>query len=157
VRYQTIRCATSRRCRGQQHVRHRDRLIDVGNADAIAGHRARDPDAFARWEPSRPTDFYTADGQRELLDDHRNGDRWPGVVLADGAVIGQVTVSTILGEPFRNGFLGYSIASTHQRQGHAIHAVGLPAALRGLPRSARGRKAARRRSRGDHERGPWAA
>jgi hypothetical protein len=80
------------------------RLIDVGDADAIAAHRARDADAFARWEPSRPADFYTADGHRErieqLLDDHRNGDRWPGVVLADGAAIGQVTVSTILGEPF---------------------------------------------------------
>ncbi len=39
------------------------RLIDIGDADAIAAHRARDADAFARWEPSRPADFYTADGQ----------------------------------------------------------------------------------------------
>ncbi|MDX6241954.1 MAG: hypothetical protein QOG10_6788 [Kribbellaceae bacterium] len=94
------------------------RLTDVGDADAIAAHRVRDADAFARQEQSRPADFYTADRQRErigqLLDDHRNGDRWPGVVLADGAVIGQVTKSTILGEPFRYGFLGYSIATTHQ-------------------------------------------
>jgi ribosomal-protein-alanine N-acetyltransferase len=60
-----------------------------------------------------------------LLDDHRNGDRWPGVVLADGAVIGQVTVSTILGKPFQKGFLGYWIASTHQGRGHASRAVGL--------------------------------
>lgn len=105
------------------------RLIDVGDAEVIAAHRARDADAFARWEPSRPADFYTADGQRErieqLLDDHRRGDRWPGVVLADGAVIGQVTVSTILRGPFRKGFLGYWIASSHQGQGHASRAVGL--------------------------------
>jgi hypothetical protein len=30
------------------------RLTDVGDADAIAAHRPRDADAFARREPSRP-------------------------------------------------------------------------------------------------------
>jgi hypothetical protein len=30
------------------------RLMDVGNADAIAPHRARDGDADTWWEPSRP-------------------------------------------------------------------------------------------------------
>jgi hypothetical protein len=31
-----------------------NRLIDVGDADTIAAHRAGDADAIARWEPSRP-------------------------------------------------------------------------------------------------------
>jgi hypothetical protein len=73
------------------------RLIDVDDADAIAAYCARDADAFTRWEPSRPANFDTADGHSErieqLPDDHRNSDRWPGVVLADGSAIGQVTVS----------------------------------------------------------------
>ena len=34
------------------------RLTDVGDADAIAAHRARDADAFARWEPSRPAPMH---------------------------------------------------------------------------------------------------
>ena len=34
------------------------RLTDIGDADAIAAHRARDADAFARWEPSRPAPMH---------------------------------------------------------------------------------------------------
>ena len=105
------------------------RLIELGDADALAAHQARDREAFARWEPARPDTFFTPNGQRErieaLLDDRRRGNRWPGVVLADGVVVGQVTVSTILGEPFRKGFLGYWIGSSHQGRGHASRAVGL--------------------------------
>jgi ribosomal-protein-alanine N-acetyltransferase len=105
------------------------RLIEPGDAEALAAHQARDREAFARWEPARPAAFFTSDGQRqrieEQLEDYRRRNRWPGVVLAGGDVIGQVTVSTILGEPFRKGFLGYWIASTHQGRGHASRAVGL--------------------------------
>ena len=105
------------------------RLIELADADVLAAHQARDREASAPWEPARPDAFFTPEGQRariqELLADHRRGSRWPGVVLADGEVIGQVTVSTILGEPFRMGFLGYWIATTHQGRGHASRAVGL--------------------------------
>jgi ribosomal-protein-alanine N-acetyltransferase len=105
------------------------RLIEPDDAGALAVHRIRDAEAFAPWEPDQPDDFYSFEGQRrrvdELLSDHRRGDRWPGVVLADGEVIGQVTVSTILRGPFRKGFLGYWIATTHHGKGHASRAVGL--------------------------------
>lgn len=105
------------------------RLIDPADADALAAHQTRDAESFGRWEPARPADFYTTDGQRrrieQLLADHQRGDRWPAVVLSGDQIIGQVTISTILGEPFRKGFLGYWIAATHQGQGHASRAVGL--------------------------------
>jgi [ribosomal protein S5]-alanine N-acetyltransferase len=105
------------------------RLIETGDAEALAVHRSRDADAFGRWEPAQPDDFPTVEGQRrridELLADHRRGDRWPGAVLSDGMIIGQVTVSTISRGPFRKGFLGYWIATTHQGNGHATRAVGL--------------------------------
>lgn len=105
------------------------RLIELADAEALAAHQARDREASAPWEPARPDAYFSPEGQRvriqELLADHRRGSRWPGVVLADGDVIGQVSVSTILGEPFRKGFLGYWIATTHQGRGHASRAVGL--------------------------------
>jgi len=44
------------------------RLFGVGDANAIAAHRARDADAFARWERSRPAGFSIADGQREQIE-----------------------------------------------------------------------------------------
>jgi [ribosomal protein S5]-alanine N-acetyltransferase len=105
------------------------RLIDVADAPAIAGHLQRDAAEFARWLPARPDGFTTTPGQvariEQLLADHRDGNGWPGVIVADDAVIGQVTVSTIVRGPIQKGFLGYWVASTSQGQGHASRAVSL--------------------------------
>src|SRR5262245_54057694 len=106
------------------------RLISTGDAEAIAAHRIRDVEAFTPWEPAQPASFYTTEGQIErierLLEDHRNGTAWPGVVLADDVVIGQVTVGSIMRQPFlRKGSIGYWIGSVFQNQGHASRAVSL--------------------------------
>jgi ribosomal-protein-alanine N-acetyltransferase len=104
-------------------------LIDPADAPALAGHLARDAAAFARYEPPRTPSFFTAEGQREriaaLLSSQRAGDAWPGVVLADAAVIGQITVQSIVRSAFRKASIGYWIATTHQGSGHATRAVGL--------------------------------
>ncbi|MFI9788311.1 GNAT family N-acetyltransferase [Kitasatospora sp. NPDC051984] len=106
------------------------RLIEPADAAPIAAHRARDVEAFRRWEPAQPAAFFTPEGQAEridrLLTAHRAGTVWPAVVLADGEVIGQVTVSGILPQPhLRRASHGYWIATTAQNQGHAGRAVGL--------------------------------
>ncbi|MFV2022886.1 GNAT family N-acetyltransferase, partial [Micromonospora sp. LOL_023] len=55
---------------------------------------------------------------------HLSGTTWPGVVLADGTVAGQVTVGTILRQPFlRKASVGYWIGSVFQNEGHASRAV----------------------------------
>lgn len=104
------------------------RLLDVGDAAAIAEHRARDAEAFAPFEPAQPAAFYTSAGQAErierILQGHREGTTWPGVVLADGVVAGQITVGTILPQPhLRRASIGYWIGSVFHRQGHATRAV----------------------------------
>lgn len=105
------------------------RLIDIADAPAIANHLARDAKEFAQWGPARPDEFYTTPGQvgriKESLDTYQKGGGWPGVIVTNGVVIGQVTVSTILRGPFQKGFLGYWVASTFQNQGHASRAVDL--------------------------------
>jgi ribosomal-protein-alanine N-acetyltransferase len=105
------------------------RLIEVTDAEAIAHHLARDQKELARWEPARPEGFSTTPHQvgriETLLDTHTKGGGWPGVIVADEVVIGQVTVSTIVRGPIQKGFLGYWVASTSQGQGHASRAVGL--------------------------------
>lgn len=105
------------------------RLIEPSDAPALAGLHSRDQQAYARWLPTRPPEFYTPDGQarviESLLASHGTGLAWPGVVVCDGAVIGQVSISSILRGPFQKGFLGYWISSLHEGLGHTSRAVGL--------------------------------
>jgi ribosomal-protein-alanine N-acetyltransferase len=108
----------------------RIRLIEPADAAPIASHRARDAEAFRRWEPAQPADYFTPEGQARridrLLTGHRAGSVWPGVVLAGDEVVGQVTVGGILPQPhLRRGSVGYWITGAAQHQGHAGRAVGL--------------------------------
>jgi RimJ/RimL family protein N-acetyltransferase len=105
------------------------RLVEPDDAEALAVHFCRDAEAFARWDPEWPPEFYTAAGQRAriegTLNKHGSGERWPGVVLAGDVVIGQVTVQNIVHRAWRKAELGYWIASPYQGQGHATRAVSL--------------------------------
>ena len=117
------------------HSSTRVRLIEPADAAPIAAHRERDREAFRPWEPAQPAGFFTPEGQAERIDrllaGYRAGTVWPGVVLADDQVIGQVTVGGILPQPhLRRGSVGYWIASVAQNRGHAGNALALALALR---------------------------
>jgi ribosomal-protein-alanine N-acetyltransferase len=105
------------------------RLIHPSDAGALSRHLIRDKAAVAHWMPDRPRDFHTEAGQAErietLLTGHHAGTGWPGVIVENGDVIGQVSVSTIIRGPFQRGSLGYWVATTSQNMGHASRAVGL--------------------------------
>ena len=92
------------------------RLIETGDAEALADHLARDAAAFARWDPEHPLDYYTTDGQRSRIAAvrarHAHGEVWPAVVLAGDVVIGRVTAQNLLLHAWRKAELGYWIAST---------------------------------------------
>ncbi|OIJ87352.1 alanine acetyltransferase [Streptomyces colonosanans] len=105
------------------------RLIEPSDGPALAALLSRDKQAYARWLPERPAEFYTPDGQasviESLLDSYGKGLAWPGVVVSDETVIGQVNISSILRGPFQKGFLGYWVSSLYQGLGHTSRAVGL--------------------------------
>jgi ribosomal-protein-alanine N-acetyltransferase len=105
------------------------RLVTTGDVDAITEHLRRDAEVTARWNPAFPPGYYTLDGQRRriegMLDRHRHGESWPGVVLAGQTVIGQITVQEILQRAWRKASVGYWIGTPHQGQGHATRAVDL--------------------------------
>ncbi|MFJ8869175.1 GNAT family N-acetyltransferase [Streptomyces sp. NPDC102473] len=105
------------------------RLIDPSDGPALSGLLARDAQAYARWLPARPADFYTPEGQASgvdsLLASHARGLAWPGVMVSGETVIGQISISSILRGPFQKGYLGYWVSSLHQGQGHTSRAVGL--------------------------------
>jgi ribosomal-protein-alanine N-acetyltransferase len=103
------------------------RLIEPGDAEVLAAYLRRDAQAFARWDPERPPGWYTPAEQRGRIEDmlvrYHNGEVWPGVVLADEVVIGQVTAQNILRRAWRKAELGYWIAYPYQGRGHATRAV----------------------------------
>ena len=105
------------------------RLIETGDAEALADHLIRDNAAFARWDPEHPLDYYTAAGQRSRIAAvrarHAHGEVWPAVVLAGDVVIGRVTAQNVLLRAWRKAELGYWIATPYQGQGHATRAVSL--------------------------------
>jgi hypothetical protein len=104
------------------------RLIELYDAEALAAHLGRDAEAFARWDPERAPEWYTPAEQRSriegMLTQHHNGEVWPGVVLADDVVIGQVTAQHILRRAWRKAELGCWIAYPYQGQGHATRTAG---------------------------------
>ncbi|MEU8675431.1 GNAT family protein [Streptomyces sp. NPDC048560] len=104
-------------------------MIEPSDGPALASLLSHDKQAYARWLPARPAEFYTPDGQasviESLLASHDSGVAWPGVVVSGETVIGQVSISSILRGPFQKGFLGYWVSSLHQGLGHTSRAVGL--------------------------------
>lgn len=109
------------------------RLLEPDDAGVLAAYYARDAEAFARWDPEWPPDYYTEAGQRarieRTLTQHSKGGNWPAAILADGVVIGRVTVQDIVRRAWRKAGLGYWIAYPYQGQGHATRAVGLAVQL----------------------------
>ena len=109
------------------------RLITIDDAGAIAEHIRRDRETKGRWEPDWPPDYYTLDGQRRrierMLARHRDGESWPGVIVAGQTVIGQMTVQEILQRAWRKASIGYWVGTPYQGQGHATRAVNLVVAL----------------------------
>jgi [ribosomal protein S5]-alanine N-acetyltransferase len=77
------------------------------------------------WEPVRPEEYFTEDGQRAYLRNALAGDTTvPRVILADGRIAGRITVNNIVRGPFESGSLGYFVAQEYNGKGVATAAVG---------------------------------
>jgi ribosomal-protein-alanine N-acetyltransferase len=110
------------------------RLVRPDDA-AVLARLLRDNRAnLAPFEPDRPDDYYTEEGQRavltRLLRDHEHGLGVPHVILdRDGAVAGRITLNTIVLGAFRSCSMGYWVDAARRGQGLATGAV---AALKDL-------------------------
>lgn len=100
------------------------RLIERRDASELAAVLTADRYGYARWLPARPEGFSGLDGQNaailSLRAAHEEGISWPGVIVIDGQVIGQVTLSAIVRGPFQ----GLHRLEAHTQVGNvASHAV----------------------------------
>ena len=104
------------------------RLVAVEDAVALA-ELVRDNRAFlAPWDPIRPDDYFTANGQEQAIEDAlaRYLDRTtaPYVIVEHGDIVGRVTLSNIVRGAFQSCNLGYWVASPYTGRGLATTAVG---------------------------------
>ena len=106
------------------------RLLHPDDAPVLVRMEQEDRDFFAPWGPAREDSWFTEDGQAEeiraRLEQHRLGLCLPHVVLDDaGAVIGRITLNTVVRGAFQSCSLGYWIRSSANGRGHATRAAAL--------------------------------
>lgn len=105
------------------------RLVAITDAEALAAILVRNRAAMAALEPVRPDAYFTARGQRAIVQDalrrYEQGTALPRVILdADGAVAGRINVNEIVRGPQLKGVLGYYVDGARQGRGLATAAVG---------------------------------
>ena len=81
-------------------------------------------DFLAPFEPVRPPEFFTADGQRERLQRQLDSETHPFAILDDGAIAGTINLFHIVRESLQSGTIGYWVDHRRNGRGLATAAVG---------------------------------
>ncbi|MCH6472477.1 GNAT family N-acetyltransferase [Sinomonas terrae] len=105
------------------------RLLSPEDAGLLAKAYAENREYLAPWEPARPEEWYTEEGQVQAVA-HALGElmrrtELPLVLVEDGSIIGGATLSSIVRGAFQNAHLGYWIAERAQGQGIMTQTVGV--------------------------------
>ncbi|WP_017611878.1 GNAT family N-acetyltransferase [Nocardiopsis salina] len=105
------------------------RLARLEDAAEIAARLVENRSFLAPWEPVRPEEYFTAQGQYRLLDQqltgYIDGHEVPLVVTDDtDRIVGRITVNGIVRGALQSAAIGYWIASSHNGRGLATAAVG---------------------------------
>ncbi|MHA7984987.1 GNAT family N-acetyltransferase [Rathayibacter sp. CAU 1779] len=106
----------------------RIRLIDPTDDVALSRLVARNREFLAPWDPVRPAEYFTVDGQRAgiaaALERHQHGEALPLVVLDDeGEIAGRLTLSGIVRGAFQSCSMGYWLSEHQTGKGLATQAV----------------------------------
>lgn len=103
------------------------RLMTQDDADALGELYQRNQHLFSTDEPGRDPMFFTPKGQRnavpEVLREHEAGRMWPGLVLADGELIGRISLFNIRRGHMHVAEVGGWLSSDFHLQGLATATV----------------------------------
>jgi ribosomal-protein-alanine N-acetyltransferase len=103
------------------------RLVAVSDAPTTAELVTANRSFLAPWDPIRPDEYYTAEGQRaqivELLRQHEAGLALPHVIVEEARIVGRITVTNITRGAFQSCNLGYWVAEHATGRGVATAAV----------------------------------
>lgn len=91
----------------------RIRPATLEDARGLAELLARSREYFRTGEPRRPEEYYTAEGQRAVLEaarrSHDAGTGTTFVIESDGTLVGRIALSTIVRGAFQSASVGYVV------------------------------------------------
>lgn len=103
------------------------RLIATEDAPALAELVQVNRAFLAPWDPLRPDEYFTVDGQQRAIEDalarYDEMSTVPYVIVEDREIVGRVTLSNVVRGAFQSCNLGYWVGSAHTRRGLATTAV----------------------------------
>jgi ribosomal-protein-alanine N-acetyltransferase len=99
------------------------RPIQPEDAEELAALYAANRAFLAPYEPVRPEDFFTAEGQRERIERQLADGTHPFAILDDGAIAGTINVFHIMRESLQSCTIGYWIDQARNGRGLATGAV----------------------------------
>jgi [ribosomal protein S5]-alanine N-acetyltransferase len=100
------------------------RPVRPADGEELAALYLANRDFLAPFEPVRPAEFFTADGQRERLQRQLDGETHPFAILDDGAIAGTINLFGIVRESLQSGVIGYWVDGARNGRGLATGAVG---------------------------------
>lgn len=103
------------------------RLVTRDDVPALVDLLRANREFLAPWEPLRTEEFFTPEYQGtavdEALEQHQRGTMLPQVILADGEIVGRITLNNIVRGPLQSAKLGSWVASAANGRGVATAAV----------------------------------
>jgi ribosomal-protein-alanine N-acetyltransferase len=94
------------------------------DCDELAALYLANRDFLAPFEPVRPPEFFTGDGQRDRLKRQLADDTHPFAILDGEAIAGTINVFHIVRESLQGCTIGYWVDARRNGQGLATGAVG---------------------------------
>ncbi len=99
------------------------RPVQPEDAEELAALYAANREFLAPYEPVRPDDFFTADGQRERLERQLADGTHPFAILDGEAIAGTINAFHIVREALQSCTIGYWIDRARNGRGLATAAV----------------------------------
>jgi ribosomal-protein-alanine N-acetyltransferase len=100
------------------------RPVQPEDCDELAALYLANREFLAPFEPTRPPEFFTGDGQRERLQRQLEGGTHAFAILDGDAIAGTINLFNIVRESHQSGVIGYWVDHTRNGRGLATGAVG---------------------------------
>jgi ribosomal-protein-alanine N-acetyltransferase len=103
------------------------RPLELDDAEALLALRVANREFIAPFDPPRPDEFFTLDGQLEVLhgvvERRAQGLGYGYAILDGGELVGTITLSNVVRGPFQSANVGYWVDRARNGQGIATRAV----------------------------------